>query len=430
MWEPKTKGGTDAGLRKNSIWMISGQGVALLFQAIYFILIGRTLGSREYGAFVGVAAMIQVLTNFSSLGMEMVMVRDVSRDRTRFPTAWGSALLVASGGFLVVLAIAMTIGRFFLRPEVMILVPYIAFSDAFCGKLAVLASRAFQSFSRLAYTAKLTAMTNVARAMTAGALFLYVRRFHTHPTAYTWTRIYWIASLVMGVISILLVTILLGLPKFKRITFRELSEGFSFSLSNSSISIYNDIDKTFLVSLGQLKAAGIYSAAYRIVDVATTPIYSIYTAAFPRFFQEGAKGVRSAANFSRRLMNRTVLYGATVAVLMFVGSSLLPRVLGPSFAESSGALRWLCLLPLIRCFHYAWGTTITGSASQWLRTATQIGAALLNLLLNALLIPRWSWQGAAVASLLTDGALAAFSWAVLSILLTREERRNSVPSTA
>ncbi|HEX3437276.1 MAG TPA: oligosaccharide flippase family protein, partial [Pseudacidobacterium sp.] len=72
----------EPGLRKNSIWMLSGQGVAYVFQAAYFIFIGRTLGSQEYGAFVGVAAFIQVLTNFSSFGMEMVMVRDVSRDRS------------------------------------------------------------------------------------------------------------------------------------------------------------------------------------------------------------------------------------------------------------------------------------------------------------------------------------------------------------
>jgi hypothetical protein len=30
--------------------MISGQGVAMAAQALYFILIGRALGSREYGA--------------------------------------------------------------------------------------------------------------------------------------------------------------------------------------------------------------------------------------------------------------------------------------------------------------------------------------------------------------------------------------------
>jgi O-antigen/teichoic acid export membrane protein len=76
-------------------------------------------------------------------------------------------------------------------------------------------------------------------------------------------------------------------------------------------------------------------------------------------------------------------------------------------------LRWLCLLPLLRVLHYAWGTTIIASASQWNRTATQPGAAGLNLLLNFLLIPRWSWQGAAVASLLTNGLLAVSSRFVL-----------------
>jgi O-antigen/teichoic acid export membrane protein len=76
-------------------------------------------------------------------------------------------------------------------------------------------------------------------------------------------------------------------------------------------------------------------------------------------------------------------------------------------------LRWLCLLPLLRVLHYSWGTTITASASQWNRTATQFGAAVLNLALCAWMIPRWSWQGAAVASLLTDGMLAVFSWVVL-----------------
>jgi O-antigen/teichoic acid export membrane protein len=32
--------------------MISGQGVAMAAQTVYFVLIGRALGSHEYGAFV------------------------------------------------------------------------------------------------------------------------------------------------------------------------------------------------------------------------------------------------------------------------------------------------------------------------------------------------------------------------------------------
>jgi O-antigen/teichoic acid export membrane protein len=78
-------------------------------------------------------------------------------------------------------------------------------------------------------------------------------------------------------------------------------------------------------------------------------------------------------------------------------------------------------LPLLRVLHYAWGTTITASASQWNRTAMQLGAAGLNQVLNFLLIPRWSWQGAAVASLLIDGSLALSSRLVLWRIQCREE---------
>jgi O-antigen/teichoic acid export membrane protein len=103
-----------------------------------------------------------------------------------------------------------------------------------------------------------------------------------------------------------------------------------------------------------------------------------------------------------------------------VAAPLLPVAFGASFRESVSTLRWLCLLPILRALHYAWGSAITGSASQWNRTATQFAAAALNLGLNFALIPRYSWRGAAAASLLTDAALALFSWLVLARLLRRE----------
>jgi O-antigen/teichoic acid export membrane protein len=244
----------------------------------------------------------------------------------------------------------------------------------------------------------------------------------THPGALTWVRIYWLSTLAVAIAALVLVTVQMGWPRFTRIRGRDLSEGFSFSLSSSSISVYNDIDKTFLVSSGQLAAAGIYSAAYRVIDVVSAPLYSVYAAATPRFFRDGAGGVTAAQPLMRKLLRRTVPYGLAASLALFAGAGILPWLFGPSFRGSVAVLRWLCLLPLLRVLHYAWGTAITASASQWNRTATQLAAAVLNLGLNALLIPRWSWHGAALASLLTDGALAAMSWTVLRTL-ARTQRR-------
>lgn len=415
----------DSTLRTNSLWMISGLGVSILFQAMYFVLIGRSLGSSQYGLFVGVASLIQIMTNFSSLGMEMVMVREISRDRERFRSTWGASLLVAMMGFVFILLVALTLGHFVLRPDVLALVPFVALSDTLCGKIVQMASRAFQGFNMLSYMAKLNAATNIARAATAGALFLYSKHFELIPTAYTWTKIYWLSSLFVAIISMVLVTTKLGLPRFARVSQKDLSDGFSFSISNSSISIYNEVDKSLMANFGQISAAGIYAAAYRIVDVASMPLYGIYSAAFPRFFQEGEKGVRDTFHFAQKLLKKTALYGVLVAVAMFCGAVLLPHIMGSSFDESVSALRWLCLLPLIRCVHYAAGSTITGSSSQWYRTTSQVGAALFNLCLNVLLIPVWSWRGAAIASLLTDGGLALTNWITVSRLISKEQNKSS-----
>ena len=362
--------------------MISSQGVSLIFQAAYFIVIGRTLGSSEYGAFVGVVALVNVLSQFSSLGMEMILVRNISRKRESFAATWGSALQISLYGFVLLFILAMLIGHFTLKPELQRLIPYVALSDALFGKLGQIASRAFQGAGMMAQTARLAALSNITRAVFALVLFVFAMFKHFHVDALLWTRIYWLSSLATAIVAFRSVTKILGWPAFARIRLHDLTDGFSFSLSSSSISIYNDIDKTFLASAGQLYAAGIYSAAYRVIDVASVPIYAIYSAATPRFFRKGQQSVEEASAFAAKL-----------------------------------------LLPLIRGLHYAWGTTITGSSSQWYRTVLQLGAALGNLLLNVALITHWSWWGAAVASLLTDAGLAVASWVVVQRLRARKDVR-------
>jgi O-antigen/teichoic acid export membrane protein len=360
--------------------------------------------------------------------MEMILLRNVSRDRAQFAATWGSALRVTAAGFVGLLAVAMMFGHFFLRSDLRLLVPWIAVSDGLFGKLAQLAGRALQGAGELRAMAKLMAAMNLGRAILAAMLFAYARWWDGRADALLWARVYWIAPLVVGAIACRMVAVRLGWPRFERMCLRDWSEGFSFSLSNSSISLYNDIDKTFLVSLGQTFAAGIYGAAYRVADVASAPLYSLYVAATPRLFREGRESVERAHALSNRVLKRTFLYGVSAAAALYFGAGLLPRLFGPSFQESAVALRWLCLLPLLRVLHYAWGTTITASASQWNRTATQIGAAVLNLAVCAWMIPRWSWHGAAVASLLTDGALVVLSWCVLSRLRVRSRRSRSVVS--
>lgn len=413
---------TSQRLRYQAAWLLSGSGFATLCQALYFLLMGRMLGSQEYGAFAGIVALVNVGSQFSSIGMEMVLLRSLARERSCFALVWGRALLISMAGAIALLGILEGYAHLFLIQELRSLVPYLVLADAFGGKITQLASRVFQGLDMARWSAKLLALTNTARACAAGCLFLFCTEMHRHIAALAWARVYLGASLFVGAFSFIAVTVHMGWPKRATVRLAHLAEGLSFSFSSSAISVYNDIDKTLLVSYGMLREAGIYAAAYRVLDVASTPIYSLFAAASPRLFRSGSTGGPPAAAYETRALLRWAgFFGIGLAPMLFFCAPLIPRLFGHSFSESVEVLRFLCLLPFLRALHYAWGTAVTACANQWLRTATQATVALFNLLLNLWLIPTWGWHGAAAASLASDGLLGLLSLVVLQLLVVRSE---------
>jgi O-antigen/teichoic acid export membrane protein len=332
------------------------------------------------------------------------------------------SLTVLVGGTIAVMTIAAVSSRFLFHKNLVVIVLCIAFSDAFCSRAIELAGQAFQARHLLAWTARLNALMGLTRTLAAVFLALYCWHTHSQATVRLWVFAYTAFSIVGVTTALLIVHIRLVKPVWGRMTRRELSEGFSFSLSSSSYSIYNDIDKTMLTSYGFIEAAGTYAAAYRIIEIATAPIRAVYAAALPRIFQYGAEGTGKVVWFSRYLLKWTGLYSVLACLGLFWVAPWFPLVVGKSFAGSVSAIRILALLPLIRCFHYSAGNAISGSASQWYRTSAQLFAAVLNLVLNLMLIPRYSWQGAAVASLITDSSLGAINWTTLLYLRARSAR--------
>jgi O-antigen/teichoic acid export membrane protein len=99
---------------------------------------------------------------------------------------------------------------------------------------------------------------------------------------------------------------------------------------------------------------------------------------------------------------------------------------GKGFSQSVSALRWLCLIPIFRCLHVGAGDAIAGAGYQKFRLGSQCIAASMNFVMNLYLIPRYSWFGAALASLATDGGLAIMNWALLFWLRGYESRRPPV----
>ncbi|MGH8403056.1 MAG: oligosaccharide flippase family protein, partial [Gammaproteobacteria bacterium] len=94
-------------LARNTLWMSFGQGVRILVQLVYFVLIARILHSEGYGAFSGVVALVGVLVPFAGWGSGSLLIKNVARTPESFPVYWGRALVITAISATVLLALAI-----------------------------------------------------------------------------------------------------------------------------------------------------------------------------------------------------------------------------------------------------------------------------------------------------------------------------------
>jgi O-antigen/teichoic acid export membrane protein len=404
-------------LARNSGWMFLGFGLRIVVQAGYFILIARALGPQQYGAFVGVVALVSIIAPFATMGSGNLLVKNVSRDRSLFSEYWGNSLFMTVVSAVPLLGVMVGVAHFVLPvsiPRSLILL--IGVSDLLFMRISDVAAQAFQAVDQMRYTAKLSLLPNLLRLIGAVIIFVCWHRV----SAPRWAWFYLGSTLICAVIAILLTNYKLGFPKLALWRIRgQFVEGFYFGASLSAQTVYNDIDKMMLARLSTLDATGIYGAAYRLIDVAFAPVRSVLYAAYPNFFRHGQEGITNSFAYAKRILPRVTGYSVFAFLALFVAAPIIPCVIGSEFARTVEALRWLALLPLLKTIHYFFADSLTGAGHQGVRTACQIGVAAINVVLNFWLIPAYSLRGAAWASIASDGLLALAVGTALLVLCRR-----------
>lgn len=404
---------------RNTAWMTVGQGVRVVFQAAYFVVIARALGPDGLGAFGAAVALVAIVAPFASLGAGNLLVKHVARAPERFARYWGGALSITVGsaaalalGILLIAHLALP------RTIPLSLIMAVAVSDLIFARVIDISGQAYQAHERLSRTAQFPLLMSGLRLL-AATLFAFIG----HPTAAHWAFWYAASTAVAAVVIVTLTNRELGRPaRVLGYPASELREGAYFATSLSAQTIYNDIDKWMLARLSTLEATGIYVAAYRLIDVAFVPVRSMLAAAYPRFFQQGAHGIRSGLRLARRLLPLASTYAAMASIVLFAAAPLLPRVLGHEYESAVAATRWLAILPFLKSLHYFAADTLTGAGYQGRRTAAQIVVAAFNVLINIPLIAAASWRGAAWSSIASDGLLAIMMWSILWQTCRSEDR--------
>jgi O-antigen/teichoic acid export membrane protein len=395
-----------------------GQTVRLIIQAAYYVLLARLLGASAFGAFAAVVANAAIISPFSGFGSPSLFVKNVRAERQLPSVCWGNGLLITClSGTLLSSVVALTNWTFSLGQATGVITA-ICVSDLILCRIVELGTYGFLACNH----AKETAIQNVLLSILRLVGLVVLASGSRALTLQRWSITYLITSMIATSYCVYRGTQIFGVPRvdFGKLP-TDLKEGVFFSINNSATTIYNDVDKVMLSKLSDFGSTGIYAAAYRLIDVATQPIRSLAGAAYPRFFERGAHGMRAPYGLARSLIFPGALYGSVVATVLLVGAPLLPHILGQQYANASVALRWLAFIPLLRSVHVFLADSLSGAGFLRVRSAIQVFVAGVNILLNLLVLPKYSWRGAAWSSLACDGTLVVLFWFAVQMKLRREE---------
>ncbi len=405
-------------LARDTLWMLLSKLCRVVIQALYFIIIARTLGAEDYGSFVSVTALGTLAFPFVGLGSEHILIKKVSTDKSLFSLYWGNNLvtLFVSGAFFA--AILMLLSPIIFPEDIsllsifLILIANLIFLSLFDASV-----KALMSVYKVKKAAQLGVLDTSIKLIAAICLVI----FFPQPTVDTWAALFLISSATVSGIAVFTVTQTIGYPKPVLSKLKPIiKEGIYFSIGASAKNINSNLDKTMLASMSTLTQTGIYGSAYRFIQVGNTLLVSIFGASYTRFFKYGASGIRSGWEFAKQLLPVLSLYGIVSLLGYLILAPLLPAILGEEYRNAIEALRWLAPLTAIAAFQNLAANTLIGAGHQKARSVVQVTSALLNIGLNFWLIPLHGWKGAAGATLISDSLRLIFVWLIVFWLIRRE----------
>jgi O-antigen/teichoic acid export membrane protein len=398
-------------LGRNSIYLCGSQFSLALLQGVLFLVLSRVLGPAEFGIVAGSLAFTAALLSLSGMGLGNVAMMRIARAQGRPSVYLGNALAVTTvtGSVAVLVAVGLAT-LFYGDAHMATVVAVFGVSELLFTKYIDLASQVFYGMEEhgvgVIFLNLMTAMRLVA------AVGMHV--FMAEPRAIDWAVLHLGSGIVTTAVLAVVTLRRIGRPELQwRAAWRDSLEGFFFAIGLSGRSVFMDADKAVLARHASLEASGAYTAAYRLVFMAYSPIMALILARQGNVYRAGrAQGLAGSFGALRQLAAMGAAYGAFVAVALYFGAGLLPLILGRAYAPASDVLRALCLLPLLFIAQSILSALLTGVDNQRLVAFICIATAAVSVGLNLLLVPVMSWHGSVAA------AYGSQAFLVLALMLS------------
>lgn len=197
-------------------------------------------------------------------------------------------------------------------------------------------------------------------------------------------------------------------PRFDRVfTLSILKQSYPYAILTLLMSFYFRIDSVMLERMlpnGDLQS-GIYAQSFRLLDAAAMVPFLFSTLLLPIFSKmiKSNDSIKPLLSIAFRLL--FVLTLSVTLVTVFYRQEIMELLYDHHSAESSVVLAIQMISYLFISLVYVFGTLLTANGSLKHLNIISGAGVLLNVLLNLVLIPKYTIVGAAISSLITQAAM-------------------------
>lgn len=382
----------------NSLWLIGDKVVRLGLGLLVWLLLARQVGPEGFGQWNFAMAFAALFAVVAGLGLDGLLQRELVRPGADAATLMGTALvlrlLVGTVAAAVCVCAAMLLRGWDSTAAFLVAMNAINF--------VVLALQ----ITDFHFQARMKARPSVVAVNTAFVLCTLVRLLllWAHAPIH-WFGVTLILETALGAILLWrayhadgarVANWRFSLPVARQL----LSEAWPLLLSGVAVMLYMRIDQVMLAAIAGDSAVGHFSAAMRISEVWYFIPASIMTAAFPMMMARRQEGEIVYERYLQRLYDAMAWLGIVVAVIVaLIAKPLIDALYGSAYAEAASVLRIQIWAGVAVAMSYVHGRWLLAEGLQRIGLFYTLVGCVVNLCLNALLIPRFGAVGAAWATL-------------------------------
>lgn len=389
-----------ATVARNTAFSAGGDLISKIASLAFYVVMARELGKTGFGHYMFALSLTVLLTSLAGFGTDALLTRSVARDREALHELFFNsiALKVVIGVVLGAVAVLVSLAN--------------GYGGSVQVTTAVLALAAIAEQVSKTFMATFLAYDDVRPS----AVGLILQRFVTGGVG--------VAALVAGagivpVSVIYLGGALLGLGYVSRALLlrdirprREMSvrrarrvaaESVPFGLKLVFSTAIFRIDSTILSLMKGGAAVGLYNAAYRALESTFFVVYGFEAAMFPTFSRLSRTSRPPAAQmYSIALKAMVALMTPVGLAFLLYAQPILRLLYGHAYAPATAAMQWLGgAAALYGVSFISSSLAVAQGAARKVAWATGL-IMVENIVLNLIVIPRYSLTGAAAVTTITE----------------------------